>query len=82
MPPVPEERPQPEEIPYREIPHQEDDEFPDDWGYRSYPVGSVRDEDFYGWESEETEAAWWQERQRKDDARKKLGGFGFCANRV
>jgi hypothetical protein len=74
---VPEPREIPETVPYREVEHDEREDNPDDWAFRSYPVGSVRDEDFWGWPTKADETAWWKERKRKDAARDQLGGFGF-----
>lgn len=84
MPAVPPERPLPEEIPWREVEHDSPPDEGDPGSVDHWPsmLGAVRDEDFYGWESDEAEDEWWAERARKDASRKKLGGFGFCANRV
>lgn len=77
LPQVPDEREIPETIPFREVEHDERDEFPDDWAFRSYPMGSARDGEV--WADQATWDAFVDELHRREEARKKLGGFGFRA---
>jgi FAD/FMN-containing dehydrogenase len=78
VPQVPPERPQPHEVPFREVEHTEPDD-PDAWPWETgrYSVGHVRGEEFWGWRSKAEEAAFWKERKRVEAARRRLGGFGF-----
>lgn len=81
MIPVPEERPQPFEVPYREVEHDEPWDYPEGFDF-IFGMGHVRDEIFHGWESKKAEDDYWAERRRADAARKKLGGFGFGTHRL
>jgi len=47
------------------------------WGEGFFMSGTVKDEVFHGWESPAAEKAFWAERRRTDEARARLGGFGF-----
>jgi hypothetical protein len=70
------------DVPYREVEHEEPtDDYPEGFDF-IFGMGHVRDETFYGWESEAARKAWWAERKRKDEARKKLGGFGLGTHRL
>lgn len=77
MPQVPEERPLPYEVPWREVEHQETDDYPDDWGYRSYPIGHVKDTDWWGTPTQHEEDL--KRLRERDRKRAELGGFGFHA---
>lgn len=68
---------QPLEVPSREVHH----DLPEDeylYGVEHIiGFGHVRDEVWHGWESEKARKQFWDDRRRADEARARLGGFGF-----
>lgn len=72
----------PDQIPYREVLHQEEDgEYLEGCDYLM-GIGHVRDETFHGWESAAAEKRYWAEQRERDAARERLGGFGFSLARA
>lgn len=75
MTPVPEERPIPHEVPWREVEHEQVGDNENDWAFRSYPIGHTREQ---AWDGDAEDAkAWRSEMKRLEEARARLGGFGF-----
>lgn len=69
---------QPHEIPFREVEHDDfDPNAPLDSDYWPTKMGHIGAETFHGWGSKKEEDDHWKDQRRKDEARKRLGGFGF-----
>lgn len=76
MPQVPDERPQPDEVPFREVEHEEPPD-PDAWPWEvgRYPVGHVLGTAWWGGKADSDR--WRRDMRRKEKSREGLGGFGF-----
>lgn len=71
----------PQQIPYREVIHQESDGESDWTGSQALSVGEAKQTALWLKDKVE-EAAFDKQLRLKDNARARLGGFGFCAARV
>lgn len=76
---VPDERPVPYEVPPREVEH----DFPDEGRTGADYIGHVGEAKYTrDWMTDEALAEWEAEMSRQEEARRKLGGFGFRGRRA